>query len=181
MSWICYLCILYLCYMKETHNTLKYIWHDTIELENLDFSASYSMTLQPERVKRIILSCLLWFIFILQSFSDRFPVCGHRVSSSSHPSCSPRDGASALLAYHPAVMIKQCCCWGAQSLAEVVSLASWASINHSSSSTTCSLLMHHFHFISWILSTTETSDLSIFRRCLYDTERRWIDPSLLRV
>lgn len=107
----------FLKYVKE-HDTLKYILNDTIALQNLHFSTSYSMTLQPERVKRIILSCLLWFFFILQSFSDHFPVCGHRVSSSSHLSSSPRT--AALFAYHPAVLIKQCCCWGAQSLAEVV-------------------------------------------------------------
>lgn len=166
MSWICYFCILYLWYFwstwksAQTHNTLKYIWHDTIELQNLHFSASYSMALQSERIKRIILSRLFWFFFILQSFSDHFPVCGHRVSSSSHLSSAPRDGTSALLAYRPAVLIKQCCCRCAQSLAEVVSLASWVPINHSSSSTTCSGLLHHFHLIS--LSTTETSDLTVF-------------------
>lgn len=139
MSWICYFCILCLWYSfwrmwksAQMNNTLKYYWNDTPELQNLqNSSASYSMTLQPGRVKRIIFSRLLWLFFILQSFSDHFPVCGHRVSSSSHLSSSPRT--SALLAYHPAVMNKQCCCWGAQSLAEVVSLASWAPINHSSS------------------------------------------------
>lgn len=110
--------VLILKYVKErtTHWNTSEITQQSCKICKC-FSASYSMTLRPERVKRIILSCLLWFFLIVQSFSDHFPVCGHRVSSSSHLSSSPRT--SALLAYHPAVMIKQCCCWGAQSLARL--------------------------------------------------------------